>query len=362
MRSYLDEISLSGPKDFALIDRHYKQLDETRGLLARLIGAAGPAEIGLCASGSEALSMLAGALSWQHGDEIILSEAEMISNVAPWLRVRDRFGVKIHFAPIREPGFVLAEEVEPLLSPRTKLISITHVPNTSGLVQPLEPIGRLARKAGIPFLVDAAASVGVVPVDVETLQCDLLVGTGRKYLRGPAGSAFVYCRSSVLPYLEPFHFGWKTGSWDWMNQKLTFLPDAARFHVGEPNFAAWIGLGAAVRYVFDIGGIEVVSARVRDLAGSLIGRLNSLPHVRVLGPQETGARSGIIMVDVAGIPPKIAADYLQARGIVVEGGHGYCPGPLRLSGVAMALRLALHYWNTEEDISAVVALLEKLRT
>jgi len=362
MRTYLDEISLLGPKSFTLIERHYRQLEETRVLLARLVGAAGPAEIGLCASGSEALSMLAGAISWQPGDEIILSEAEMISNVAPWLRVRDRFGVKIHFAPIREPGVVLAEDVEPLLSERTRLISITHVPNTLGLVQPLEPIGRLAHRAGIPFLIDAAASVGVVPVNVETLQCDLLVGTGRKYLRGPGGSAFVYCRASFLPQLEPLHFGWKTGAWDWTNQTLTFLSDTARFHVGEPNFAAWIGLGAAVKYAFEVGGIDAIHARVRELSGELVSRLHSLPHVRVLGPEETTGRSGIIMVDVTGVSPKVAADFLQARGVVVEGGHGYCPGPLRLYGVGMALRLALHYWNVDEDLDAAVALLAKLRT
>lgn len=357
---YLDEIGEAGPKDFALIEKHYRALEETRSAVARLINARSASAIALFPSGSDAISAAAGALDWAEGDEIILSEAEMISNVAPWLRLRDRLGAVIRVAPITMPGLIDVDAVRRLVTPRTKVISLTHVPNTLGVAQPLEEVGRIAREDGVLFLVDAAASVGVVPVDVERLGCHLLVGTGRKYLRGLAGSAFLYCNPQVLDRLQPWAFGWKSGAWDWNAGTLTFLPDASRFHVGEPNFPSWIALGTAVRYAFEVGGIETIWSRVRELSASLLERLRRLKRLRVLGPGEVEARSGIIMVDIEGVSPKIAADFLQARGVVAEGGHGYCPGPLRFYGAEMALRLALHYWNTEEDLDTTVALLAKL--
>lgn len=360
MRTYLDEIQEFGPKAFALIDRHYRQLEGTRAAIARLIGAEGPDTIALFTSGSEAIAAAANALQWRPGDEIILSEAEMISNVAPWIRIRDRFGVRIQVAPLTELGVVDVDRVEAMVSDRTRFISMTHVGNTFGVVQPLEKVGQLARAAGALFMVDAAVSVGVVPVDVAFLQCDLLAAPGRKYLRGPAGSAFLYCRREVLQEMEPIAFGWKTGSWDWDNQTVTFHADAARFHTGEPNFAPWIGLGTASRYALEIG-IVPITQRVRELSAALIDRLTPLPNIRVVGPADVSLRNGIIMVDVAGVHPKVAADFLQARGVVVEGGHGYAPGPLRVSGLPMALRLAVHYWNTVEELDLVVGLLAKVQ-
>jgi len=358
-RTYLDEIGEAGPKDFALIEKHYRALEETRSAIARLVNARSASTIALFPSGSDAISAVAGAIDWAKGDEIILSEAEMISNVAPWLRLRDRLGVVVLVAPIRPPGLIDVDAVRRLVTRRTKLISITHVPNTLGVVQPLEEVGRIAREAEVLFLVDAAASVGVVPVDVNRLGCHLLVGTGRKYLRGLAGSAFLYCSPQVVDRLQPLPFGWKSGAWDWGAGVLTFLPDASRFHVGEPNFPSWIALGTAVQYAFDVGGIEAIWCRVRALSTSLLERLRHLKRLRVLGPEEVAMRSGIIMVDIKGMSPKVAADFMQARGIVVEGGHGYCPGPLRLYEVEMALRLSLHYWNTEEDLDTAVSILAK---
>jgi cysteine desulfurase/selenocysteine lyase len=360
MRTYLDEIQEFGPKAFALIDRHYRQLEDARAAIARLIGAEGPDTIALFTSGSEAIAAAANALQWRPGDEVILSDAEMISNVAPWLRIRDRFGVRIHVAPLTEPGVVDVNRLEGILSDHTRLISMTHVGNTFGFVQPLEQVGRLARAAGALFMVDAAATVGVVPVDVAALHCDCLAASGRKYLRGPAGSAFLYCRREITPEMEPMAFGWKSGSWDWDDQTLTFLPDAARFHSGEPNFASWIGLGAAARYALEIG-IVPITQRVRELSAVLIDRLKLLSNVRVVGPEDVSLRNGIIMVDLPGVHPKVAADFLQARGVVAEGGHGYAPGPLRLNGLPMALRLAVHYWNTVEELDVVVDLLAKIK-
>jgi len=360
MRTYLDEVEEMGPKGFALIERHYRQLEGARSAIARLIGGAGPDTIALFTSGSEAIAAAANALPWRTGDEIIISDAEMISNVAPWLRIRDRFGVRIRVAPLAEPGVVDVDRLESMLSDRTRLISMTHVANSLGLMQPLEQVGQLARAAGSLFMIDAAASVGVMPVDVQDLQCDLLAASGRKYLRGPAGSAFLYCRREVVSQMEPMAFGWKSGSWDWNAQTLTFLPGAARFHSGEPNFGPWIGLGAAVSYALEIG-IDPIAQRVRELSAALIDRLAALPNVRLVGPEDVALRNGIIMVDVVDVHPKVAADFLQARGVVAEGGHGYAPGPLRVNGVQMALRLALHYWNTIEELDLVVGLLAKLK-
>jgi cysteine desulfurase/selenocysteine lyase len=360
MRTYLDEIEEFGPKSFTLIDRHYRQLEHTRAALARIIGAEGPDTIALFTSGSEAIAAAATALPWQPEDEIIISEAEMISNVAPWLRIRDRFGTRVRVAPLDASGVVDVDRLEAILSPRTRLISMTHVANSFGVIQPLERVGQLARAAGALFLVDASASVGVVSVDVARLQCDLLAASGRKYLRGPSGAAFLYCARHVVGRLEPMAFGWKSGAWNWNDQTLAFLPDAARFHSGEPNFGPWIGLGVAASYALELG-IDPIARRVRELSAALIDRLAGLPNVRLVGPAGVDRRNGIIMADVAGIPPKAAADYLQARGVIAEGGHGYAPGPLRLSGLPTALRLALHYWNTVDELDVVVGLLARLK-
>ncbi len=356
---YYSEILCYGPKWFSNLERHYELLLQTRRDLGKIVNAKyGAEEIALTTSGSEGFAIVADGMDWKDGDEIILSRAEMIANVVPWLKLRPR-GVKVLFADIKKPGLIDLESVKALISPKTRLISLTHAPNTLGTIQELDEIGSLARARGILFMVDACATAGVVPVDVQALNCDFLCATGRKYLRAPAGTGFLYVRRDRVPEVRPLLMGWKAGTWDYRTNEFSYHPTAERFYTSEPNFPGWIGLGRAAAYVFEVGGVKQIFERVTMLTAYAWGRLSSIKKVQIIGAPPD-RRNGILNIVMDGYEPKQVAEHLQARGIIVEAGAGYCIPPLNLYEVNAALRIALHYWNTTEEIDRAVRVLRAL--
>ena len=228
-----------------------------------------------------------------------------------------------------------------------RLIAVTHVPTNGGLVNPAATIGRLARAHGIPFLLDACQSVGQLPVDVQAIGCDYLSATGRKFLRGPRGTGFLYARRERLDELDPPLLDLHAARWT-ARDAYELRPDARRFEQWEANVAAKLGLGAAVEYA-NAWGIDAIWARVRELAGELRTRLAEIPGVvlRALGPEPCG----IVTFTKAGVEPRELVIALRREGINVWfSDMASTRIDMERRGLASVVRVSVHYYNDVDEI------------
>ena len=276
MKQHIDlESEIGG---YAAADREAKRLDAVYGSVARLLNAA-PDEIALVENATVAWQMAFYSLRFRKGDRILTAEAEYAANYVAFLQVAKRTGAVIDVVPSDASGELAPDALDRMIDERVKLIAITWVPTNGGLVNPAAAIGRIARAHGIPYLLDACQAVGQMVVDVEAIGCDMLSATGRKFLRGPRGTGFLYVRRNMLQQLEPpmiDHF-----AAPWVSRDTYQLrDDARRFETWENNYAARLGLGAAVDYALEIG-ITPIEQGCRMLAGRLRTGLVALPGITI---------------------------------------------------------------------------------
>ncbi|WP_368234160.1 aminotransferase class V-fold PLP-dependent enzyme [Anaerotruncus rubiinfantis] len=356
---YFDMVMRCGATSAPAQDFCRKRVARANENVAALIGAH-PQEIAFTANGSQAIALVAASLPAGRGDNIVVDEMSFVSNVAPWLRLAERRGAEVRFAPAEKPGVINLEKLDALVNRNTKLICLTHMANNIGILQPAIEVGRIARSRGVPYLLDAANTVGALPVDVTEIGCDFLTASGRKYLRGPAGSGFLYVRETMLETLEPEFAAWNNGTWDYEAGTFTSVPGIKRLFCGEPNFPAIFGLSRAVEYIGEIGGIGAVAERIRALTGFLVQKLLEVPGITVYGPQDASLRAGMAGFNVAGFHFSEIAKYLNGHNVGMMGHGFHCPGVLKLYGIEGVARLCVHCWNTEEEIGAAVDLLRKL--
>ncbi len=319
--------------------------------IARLLNC-GADEIALVENATVAWDMAFYALSFRPGDRILTAEAEYASNYIAYLQVARKTGAVVETVPSEPSGETSIAALERMVDERVKLIAITHVPTNGGLVNPAAEIGRVARRHRIPYLLDACQAAGQLPLDVEAIGCDMLSATGRKYLRGPRGTGFLYVRRTMLERLEPPFLDLHAAQWI-APDRYAIRPDARRFENWESNIAAQLGLGVAVDYALEIG-VDAIAARVTALAGDLRVRLGAIPGVAVtdIGRQ----RCGIVTFTIAGRPAGDVKAALAARGIntSVSG-----PSSTLLDATARRLpeviRASVHYYNSEAEVARVAA-------
>ncbi|MGX1322973.1 cysteine desulfurase/selenocysteine lyase [Bradyrhizobium sp. USDA 377] len=354
MKQHIDlESEIGG---YAAADREALRLDAVYGSVARLLNAA-PDEIALVENATVAWQMAFYALPFRKGDRILTAEAEYAANYVAFLQVAKRTGAIIDVVPSNATGELDIQALERMIDARVKLIAITWVPTNGGLVNPAAAIGKIARAHGIPYLLDACQAVGQMAVDVEAIDCDMLSATGRKFLRGPRGTGFLYVRRALLQQLEPPMIDHFAAPWV-ARDEYRLRDDARRFETWENNYAARLGLGAAVDYALDIG-LGPIEQRCRLLAGRL---RSGLAAIRGITIRDLGRTPGaIVSFTMEGHEADAIVRSAAAAGITIGASD---PASTRIDAELRALpslvRASPHYYNTEAEIDRLIDRLASL--
>jgi cysteine desulfurase/selenocysteine lyase len=335
--------------------------EASRATVAAFLGAARPEEVVFTRGTTEALNLV--AATWGRtrvgpGDEIVLTEMEHHSNIVPWQLLAAERGARLRYVPVTDEGRLDLEAFDRLLSPRTRIVAVTHQSNVLGTVNPVPHIAERAHAAGAVVVVDAAQSVPHQPVDVRALGADFLAFSGHKML-GPTGTGGLWARYELLEAMPPYHGGGEMIAVV-EPDRSTYKAPPHKFEAGTPNIADSIALGAAVDYLRGVG-LEAVAAHERALTAYALERLREVPGLRVLGPLDLRDRGGAISFTMDVAHPHDIAQVLDGEGIAVRAGH-HCAQLLhRRFGVAASARASLHLYNTTDDIDALVAALYLVR-
>ncbi len=337
----------------------YARVDAVRAQLASLLHA-GADEVAFTKNASESISLVAQGIDWQAGDEILVADTEMLSNLLPWKRLEATRGVTVKMIAADAQGMLDAAAFEQAITPRTRLLTFSHVPNSTGALQDALAICAVARRHGVLSMVNGSQSVGMVHTDVEALGCDFLAGCGRKALRATEGTGFLFVRRALIERLEPALTGWWNGTYDRSTGTLGFAAGARRLEAGCPVVPAILGLGEAIAYAQSIG-IDAIEARVRELTAYAVEQLAALPGFELYGPKNVAQRIGIVPFNLQGIDPaKIVAE-LESAQCIIESGNFMADAILARYGVSTMARVSLHYFNTHEEIDRLVALIGAVR-
>ncbi|OGH56138.1 MAG: cysteine desulfurase [Candidatus Lindowbacteria bacterium RIFCSPLOWO2_12_FULL_62_27] len=330
--------------------------EKVRGFL----NAASVEEIIFTRGATESINLVAYAWGRKHvaeGDEIVLTEMEHHSNLVPWQLLAQEKKAVLRFVPVENDGTIDVTRAAALITPRTRLVSMTQVSNVLGTINPVRRIAELARERGALLLVDGAQSVPHMAVDVRDIGCDFFVLSGHKML-APTGIGALYVRKAVLETMPPFH-----GGGDMIRQ--VFLDHATwndlpwKFEAGTPNFADAVGLAAAIDFLSAVG-LDALQEHERALTGYAIGRLGEMAGVTLYGPRDVALRGGVVSFNVEGVHPHDLATILDRESAVaIRAGH-HCAQPLmKRLNVAATARAGFYLYNVEEDIDRLVEGIHK---
>lgn len=342
---------------YRLAEQADEAYEKARRQAAAYLNAAGVDEVVFTSGTTAAINLVAHAFGdgLKPGDEVALSLAEHHSNFVPWQMLRERCGIVLRFIPLSADGRLDLSRLDAAITPRCRLVAVTHASNVTGAVTDLAPIAAAARAAGARLLVDGAQRVQHGPVDVQALGADFYAFSGHKVF-APTGVGVLWGRGEALAALPPFlggggMIGRVTAA------ATTYAAPPRRFEAGTPPIAQAIGLGAALDWLRALPW-EELNAHSARLAQRLIGELAALPGLTFLGPRDLRARLPIVAFNLAGIHPHDLCQVLDAHHVAVRGGH-HCAQPLMdCFGVEGAVRASLAPYNTGADIDA---LLEGLR-
>lgn len=336
--------------------------EDARKKVATFIGASSPREVIFVRNSTEALNLIArawGEKNLKGGDEVILSIAEHHSNIVPWQQLVEKTGVRLRYLGVDDEGRLDLEELQEMISADTKLLSVTHVSNVLGIINPLEKIVKIAKDAGVSVLVDSSQGVPRLPVNVSRLGTDFLVFTGHK-MCGPTGIGVLWAKEEILQKMPPF-----MGGGD-MIKEVTMkgfsendLP--YKFEAGTPNIAGAIGLGAAVDYLTRLGLKEIAEHEWR-LTDYALGRLGEIEGLTIYGPRFGDKdKTGVISFNIEGVHAHDVAQVLDSEGIAIRSGH-HCAMPLmRHLGINACARASFYIYNSKEDVDRLIEGIQKVK-
>jgi len=344
----------------ALSERATASYEGARAKVRRFLNAADDREIVFVRGTTEAINLVAqtfGRSRFQAGDSVVISAMEHHSNIVPWQMICGERGAQLKIAPIDERGDLKMDELEKLLTPEVKLVSVVHVSNALGTVNPIRKIVDLAHARGIPVLVDGAQAVSHLPVDVRELGCDFYAISAHKMF-GPTGIGALYGRTELMESLPPYQGGGD------MILSVTFektiynrLP--YRFEAGTPDIAGAVGFGAAVDYIESIGR-EAIAAHEHGLLEYATAALEAVPELKLIGKARERASVLSFVMRGGEIHPHDIGTVLDQEGIAIRTGH-HCAQPLmQVYGVAATARASLALYNTRGDVDRLVAGLGKV--
>jgi selenocysteine lyase/cysteine desulfurase len=348
MTEHLQREMLIGGYEAA--DEAAERIDAVYASLAELLGASASA-IALFDNSTHAWNAAFYSVPLIQGDRILTGRNEYGSNVLAYLQVAQRIGAEVVVVPDDDDGQIDVDALADLIDERTKLIGLTWVPTAGGLVNPAAEVGRIARLADVLYLLDATQAVGQFPIDVSAIGCDMLTGTGRKFLRGPRGTGFLYAGERAIERLEPFVAEIASATWDGA-RSFTWQPGARRFETWENSYVNIVGLGAAVRQALDLG-LDRTGARSRQLGSRLRTGLAEIDGVTThdLGRE----KCAIVTARVAGMDSQRVAEALAERHInvttTVREDNQF---DSEVRDVHPLVRLSPHYYNTEDEIDKAI--------
>ena len=336
-----------------------RRFESAREKVAKFINAPSSKEIVFTSGATESINLLARSLvsNLEPGDEILLSAMEHHSNIVPWQMMAEKFKVKIKYLPINKIGELDLNNSEQYFTSRTKIVSITHISNVLGTINPIEDLSKMAHKVGALFISDGAQGVPHMQVDVAKLGCDFYAFSGHKML-GPTGIGVLWGKTKLLEELDPFMGGGEmieTVSFE----ESTWNEIPYKFEAGTPNIAQAVGLGAAVDYLDSIG-MKNIQEHEKKLTDYAFDKIKDIEGIRIHGSSKK--KSGVISFNIKDIHPQDLAQFLDQDNIAIRVGH-HCAQPLlSLLNETSTARISFYIYNTEEDIDKFCDSMIKIKT
>jgi cysteine desulfurase/selenocysteine lyase len=336
--------------------------DSARQAVAHFVNARSPEEIIFTRGTTEAVNLAAAswsATNLRSGDELLLTIAEHYSNLLPWRLAAERVGAHLRFLDVDESGALRLDQLDALLSRRTKLVAFSHVSNVLGRINPAAEICQRARRAGAAVFIDAAQSVPHIPVDVQALGCDFLAFSGHKML-GPMGIGVLWARRELLDLLPPFQSGSNMAhELPSLEAPLPFARGAYKFEAGTPNAAGAVGLATAIQYLESLGRAEIWK-REQSLTAHALEGLRSVPGLRLVGSANPAERISVFSFTIENRAPLDLVHALDQRGIAIRAGDLAALPLLKRFGVSAAARASSYLYTQPSDIEALADALTRL--
>lgn len=338
------------------------EFEEVRKKVAKFVHAASPRSVIFTRNTTESINLIAyawGRKNVQAGDEILLTEMEHHSNLVPWQLLAQEKGAALKFVHVKDDGTLDLDDLDKNLSSKTKIISVTHVSNALGTINPIRRFAQAAHSVGALFIVDAAQSAPHIPIDMRVLGCDILVFSAHKML-GPTGVGVVVAHEEILDAMPPFLGGGDMIREVWL-EKSSWNELPYKFEAGTPNIADVIAFGAALDYLQKIG-MENVRTHEQELARYALQQLSKIDGLKIYGPMEASLRSGVISFNLGSIHPHDLGTILDEDGIAVRAGHHCCQPLMRRFGVSGTTRASFYIYNTKDEVDQLVKSLNRAKT
>ena len=342
-----------------LSERATDAYEAARASVGRFLHARDSSEIVFVRGTTEAINLVATAYGGPRvgrGDEVVISVAEHHSNIVPWQILAEQTGARLRVIPITDAGDLDLDAYERLLNDRTRIVSVVHVSNVLGTVNPVEAIVRVAHQRGIPVLVDGAQAAAHMAIDVQALGCDFYACSGHK-MCGPTGIGVLYGTSARLGSMPPYQSGGgMIGSVSF--ERTVYKAPPHRFEAGTPHVAGAVGLAAAIEYLTAIG-FDRIAAYEQELLAHATAALSPIPGLRLIGT--SASKTSILSFVLDGVHPHDVATILDRRGVAIRAGHHCCQPLMNRMGVQATSRASLALYNTREDIDALADALHTVR-